>query len=112
MRGVELIGPAKAGLFINLIPIFSAYRLANFNIDTTQINSFKGLPTPALALVISSIPHINFNQFPMFANLDFLAIISLIMPFLLVINFPLFSLKFNFKNQDIFMTLRELTVKN
>jgi drug/metabolite transporter (DMT)-like permease len=24
MRGVELIGPAKAGLFINLIPIFSA----------------------------------------------------------------------------------------
>ncbi len=93
-----LFYPASLAL---LIPIFSAYRLANFNIDTTQINSFKGLPTPALALVISSIPHINFNQFPMFANLDFLAIISLIMPFLLVINFPLFSLKFNFKNQII-----------
>jgi drug/metabolite transporter (DMT)-like permease len=24
MRGVELIGPARAGLFVNLVPIFGA----------------------------------------------------------------------------------------
>ncbi len=33
-----------------LIPIFSAYRLAKFNIDTRQSYGFIGLPTPANAL--------------------------------------------------------------
>ena len=39
-----------------LIPIFSALRLAKFNIDTRQSDSFIGLPTPANALFIASIP--------------------------------------------------------
>ena len=37
-----------------LIPIFSALRLAKFNIDTRQTNSFIGVPTPANAILISS----------------------------------------------------------
>ncbi|MFN3342671.1 MAG: CDP-diacylglycerol--serine O-phosphatidyltransferase [Flavobacteriales bacterium] len=39
-----------------LIPLFSAYRLAKFNIDTRQSDRFIGLPTPANALFFSSFP--------------------------------------------------------
>jgi CDP-diacylglycerol--serine O-phosphatidyltransferase len=38
-----------------ICPIFSAYRLAKFNIDTEQTNSFIGLPTPANALLIGGL---------------------------------------------------------
>ncbi|GHT67428.1 CDP-diacylglycerol--serine O-phosphatidyltransferase [Bacteroidia bacterium] len=42
-----------------LIPIFSALRLAKFNIDTRQKDSFLGLPVPANALFwVSLIPAI------------------------------------------------------
>ena len=41
-----------------LIPLFSAYRLAKFNIDNRQTDSFIGLPTPANALFFISIPFI------------------------------------------------------
>jgi len=39
-----------------LIPLASAYRLAKFNLDTEQQYYFKGLPTPANALLILSLP--------------------------------------------------------
>jgi CDP-diacylglycerol--serine O-phosphatidyltransferase len=39
-----------------LIPLFSAYRLAKFNIDSNQSDTFIGLPTPANALFFISIP--------------------------------------------------------
>jgi len=84
--------PASLAL---LIPIFSAYRLANFNIDTRQTTSFIGLPVPALAIFVAAIPHINFEQFPMFVDMQFLTIIAIIMPILLVVEMPLFSLKFS-----------------
>ena len=87
-------------LFALLIPIFSAYRLANFNIDTKQTTSFIGLPTPALAIFVAAFPLIDFNQFPMFVNLQFLTIISVILPILLVVKLPLFSLKYG-KNEDL-----------
>lgn len=38
------------------IAVFSAYRLAKFNIDENQTNSFIGLPTPANALFITGLP--------------------------------------------------------
>lgn len=41
-----------------LIPLFSAYRLAKFNIDRRQSDLFIGLPTPANALFFISIPFI------------------------------------------------------
>ncbi len=45
-----------------LIPLFSAYRLAKFNIDSNQYDTFIGLPTPANALFFISIPiAIHFN---------------------------------------------------
>jgi CDP-diacylglycerol--serine O-phosphatidyltransferase len=39
-----------------LVTIFSALRLAKFNIDTRQSYSFIGLPTPACAILIASLP--------------------------------------------------------
>lgn len=45
-----------------LISLFSAYRLAKFNIDTRQSDKFIGLPTPANAIFICSIGWI-FSQY-------------------------------------------------
>jgi CDP-diacylglycerol--serine O-phosphatidyltransferase len=39
-----------------LVPVFSALRLAKFNVDTRQTDSFRGLPTPASAIWVISIP--------------------------------------------------------
>ncbi len=38
------------------ITVFSALRLAKFNLETRQEDDFKGLPTPANALLIASVP--------------------------------------------------------
>ncbi len=39
-----------------LVVVFAALRLAKFNVDHRQTNSFMGLPTPAAALLIASLP--------------------------------------------------------
>lgn len=39
-----------------LLPVFSAIRLARFNIDDTQKTSFRGIPAPGMALFVASLP--------------------------------------------------------
>ena len=39
-----------------IVTIFSALRLAKFNIDTRQAESFIGVPTPACSIFIASLP--------------------------------------------------------
>ena len=39
-----------------LLPVFSALRLARFNIDDTQKTTFRGLPAPGMAIFIASLP--------------------------------------------------------
>ena len=39
-----------------LLPVFSSFRLANFNIDDTQKTSFRGIPAPGMAIFIASLP--------------------------------------------------------
>lgn len=46
-----------------LVAVFSAIRLARFNIDTRQTNHFIGLPTPANALFVASFPLILTYQY-------------------------------------------------
>ena len=75
-----------------LIPIFSAIRLSKFNIDTRQSSSFIGLPTPAAAIFIASLPVINQSYGTKF-SLELLIGISVVLSFLLVAEIPLFSLK-------------------
>lgn len=41
-----------------MITIFSAWRLAKFNIDNRQTKNFIGLPTPANAVLIASFPFV------------------------------------------------------
>ena len=39
-----------------LLPVFSAIRLAKFNVDDTQKTSFRGLPAPGMATFVASLP--------------------------------------------------------
>jgi CDP-diacylglycerol---serine O-phosphatidyltransferase len=87
-----------------LIPVFSALRLAKFNIDTRQNESFIGLPTPANAILIASLPLIAGNykwaHGIYWGNPYFLLVFTLVMCALLVIEIPMISLKFkNFNLQ-------------
>ncbi|ASV29031.1 CDP-alcohol phosphatidyltransferase family protein [Maribacter cobaltidurans] len=82
-----------------LITMASAYRLANFNLDENQVSSFIGLPTPANALFILSLPLILFyNGSDMvndiILNPWFLVLLTLLSAFLLNSNLELFALKF------------------
>jgi CDP-diacylglycerol---serine O-phosphatidyltransferase len=77
-----------------LIAIFSALRLAIFNVDTTQTDSFRGLPTPANALFISALPLLSGEYFTwIYTDLILLAI-TLIFSVLLVSNVRLMAIKF------------------
>ncbi|MBR3916740.1 MAG: CDP-diacylglycerol--serine O-phosphatidyltransferase [Bacteroidaceae bacterium] len=94
--------PGYLGCFSEIIPymafliaVFSACRLAKFNVDTRQTNTFIGLPTPANALFWSSLVtgagHWIFNL-----NAGWVLMIGLILlsSYLLVSEIPMFSLKF------------------
>lgn len=89
-----------------LIPVAGAFRLAKFNIDTRQSNSFLGLPIPANALFFASLAivltwgnsdianEIILNKF----NLMFSVILF---PSLMISEVPMFSLKVkNFSWED------------
>lgn len=81
-----------------LIAAFSALRLAKFNLDTRQIDSFIGLPTPANALFWGSIAVTFFSDgtfvptsiVPFFSLLILIAISC----WILVSEVPMFALKF------------------
>jgi len=89
-----------------LITVASAYRLAKFNIDENQVSSFIGLPTPANALLILSLPLILLYQNNDFLNeiiLNqwFLIGMTILSAFLLNAKIELFALKFkNWSFQD------------
>lgn len=78
-----------------LIAVFSALRLAKFNVDTRQTSSFIGMPTPANALFWGSLvagAH-DFLVSEAF-NALYLLIMVLVMSYLLIAEIPMFSLKF------------------
>lgn len=76
-----------------LVPAFSALRLAKFNIDPRQSDSFIGVPTPANALFISALPFAG-AHFPALLGLPVLATVAVVMSLLLVAELPLLALKF------------------
>jgi CDP-diacylglycerol--serine O-phosphatidyltransferase len=84
-----------------LIAVASAIRLAIFNLDVTQSDSFKGLPTPANALFITAIPFLDAPFFDFVHKPLVLAIICVAFSMLLVSRIDLFALKFiNFRWSD------------
>ncbi len=79
-----------------LIIIFSALRLAKFNIDTRQSEVFIGLPTPANAIFITSLVYLNeMNLFSSWLlTLPSLITTTVVFSLLLVAEIKLMSLKF------------------
>lgn len=88
-----------------VVTAFSALRLAKFNLDTRQSDSFIGLPTPANTLLIVSLPLIlgndQFGLSGIILNPYFLLTLSLVQSYFLVAEIPLIALKFkNFTWKD------------
>jgi CDP-diacylglycerol--serine O-phosphatidyltransferase len=86
-----------------IITLGAAYRLAKFNVDTRQTDSFIGLPTPGNALFILSLPMIvstTHSEFiiSLLSNPYVLVVISLLSAYIMNAEIPLFSLKVNPKN--------------
>ncbi|MEO9003533.1 MAG: CDP-alcohol phosphatidyltransferase family protein [Ginsengibacter sp.] len=87
-----------------LVPSFilacaAAYRLAKFNLDTDQQFSFKGVPVPAVGILIASFPLIlHFNYInsinALIINKWFLYAVILLLSYLMVSNHRMMSLKF------------------
>lgn len=86
-------GTQWMAVFFLLIPLFAAYRLAKFNLDTRQSHSFLGLPVPSQALVWVGVA-LTYDRPSAIAVL----VVSLLLDVLMVTELPLFSLKFNFKD--------------
>jgi len=83
-----------------LITLASAYRLAKFNVDERQTDSFIGVPTPANALLVLSFPLILTYQPDSFLtglilNEWFLIALTLVSCYLLNAEIKLFALKFS-----------------
>jgi CDP-diacylglycerol---serine O-phosphatidyltransferase len=102
-----------------IITLGACYRLANFNIDTRQTDSFIGLPTPANTLFIMSLPLVlkysdSLVMLEILTNQWVLLAITLFSAYIMNAEIPLFSLKikdFTFKKnalQIVFLTLSVL----
>ncbi|CAM1354130.1 CDP-alcohol phosphatidyltransferase family protein [Tenacibaculum halocynthiae] len=82
-----------------LLTLGAGYRLAKFNIDERQSDSFIGLPTPAMSLFVISLPLIlEYSGYSFFNNIVqnkyFLIVITVLLTFVMNTELPLFSLKF------------------
>ena len=87
-----------------LIPAFiftcaGAYRLARFNLDTSQAFGFKGVPIPAAGLVVASLPLIYWYGssdfiYNLILNKWFLYILIILLSWLMVSKLPIMAMKF------------------
>ena len=83
-----------------ILTVFSGFRLAKFNIDKRQSNSFIGLPTPACTLFFLTIPLIWINENPdewaykLTLNKPLIISFTLFFSYLLIAELPLLALKF------------------
>ncbi len=114
--------PASPNLFLPylgfIITLGSCYRLANFNIDTRQTDSFIGLPTPANTLFIMSLPLVlkysdSFAMLEILTNQWVLLLITLFSAYILNAEIPLFSLKikaFTFKKNALQIGFLSLSI--
>lgn len=81
-----------------LITVFSALRLAKFNVDDRQSDNFIGLATPACAMICASLTYYILEDSDSFLRIwaegrFFIPAVSLILSALLVSEIPMFSMK-------------------
>lgn len=85
-------------LIATLPAMFSAARLAKFNLDTRQSDRFFGVPTPSNAIIVCSFNLIAIDTasvlFPLVHNLYFILGYCILMSYLLIAEIPLMALKF------------------
>lgn len=119
MLSSNYTGETQAAYFPFLgfvITLGACYRLANFNIDERQTDSFIGLPTPANALFILSLPLVL-----KYSSLEFitnnlhcnrvLLVLTFLSTYVMNAEIPLFSLKIkNFTFQKNALQLFFLSV--
>jgi len=81
-----------------MLTLFSALRLAKFNIDTRQTEGFLGLPTPANTVFITSLGlilhHDNYGLTSLLVSPWFLYLVTVVFSLLMVVELPLLSNKF------------------
>ena len=98
---------AEGGINISiflLVPAFilaaaGAYRLARYNLNNSQQHGFKGVPIPAVGLLIASLPLIYWNStnatiLNLITNKWFLYLLIIFVSWLMVSRLPLIDLKF------------------
>ena len=99
-RCMELVHPGQWFCYIPLIiVVFSALRLAKFNVDERQSENFIGLATPACAMICGSfatiVRHDSMNFSAIIAQYPWLIPVgACILSILLVSEIPMFSMKF------------------
>ncbi|CAL2102950.1 CDP-diacylglycerol--serine O-phosphatidyltransferase [Tenacibaculum sp. 190130A14a] len=106
--GVDAYGKSGSNLpYLGLLLTLAAcYRLAKFNLDERQSDSFIGVPTPAMSLFVISLPLIvEYTDYhfivELIQNKYFLIGVTLFFSFIMNSEIPLFSLKFkNFGLKD------------
>lgn len=81
-----------------LVSVFACYRLAKFNLDTRQTESFIGLNTPSSTMFVTGLMLIyHFDSFGLgewVTNPIFLVVVIVVLSFLQVSELPMFSFKF------------------
>lgn len=88
-----------------LMPAFiftcaGAYRLARFNLDTSQAYGFKGVPIPAAGLVVASLPLIYWYGnsdiiYNLILNKWFLYLLIIVLSWLMTSKLPIMAMKFS-----------------
>ncbi len=93
LRNFDFASSDSIALIGFLVSLASAYRLANFNIDTEQREDFIGLPTPGNALLIISSA-ITIQEVKTPYAVELLIALTLLSSYLLNAKLRLFSFKF------------------
>lgn len=96
-NGIEVSMLALAPAFI--LPCAAAWRLARFNLDSSQSFGFKGMPVPAVGIFFASLPLIYWNVneawvTDLLLNKWFLYGLVMLFSWLMVSSLPLMALKF------------------
>ena len=100
-----------------LIAVFSAMRLAKFNLDERQHSNFLGLPTPASAMICGSLCYFVAHDMQTFlatwaSGFVFIPLLALVLCVLLVSEVPMFSMKFSREDDSLVKRKRILFAVN
>lgn len=113
----QMLGNSSPSQFLPylafMIAVFSALRLAIFNVDETQSDSFRGLNTPANTIFITSLPLVADRIGQWLYQPAVLAAITVIFSLLLVSPIRFFAFKFKsfgWKGNEIRFTFLILSV--